>query len=365
MENTQQRLDSIEGLLLGVAIGDALGLAREGLSRRTALRKFGRPPLKYQLWPGVGLYSDDTQLMLMAAQAIVNSRSQSEDFIRSYRRRLSWYAISMPAGVGGATWISGLLSWLSFCGIRGGWWSAGNGASTRSMLIALALHNTGHRTWKWVQDSARITHIHPHAVDGCVILATLAEIAATNRPGRLNAQAALKRLIQTCQIIVLRDRLEAIVPFLEQERSPSSVARHFGWKRGISSHIVPTVVMATYCWLRFPLDYRRCVESAITLGGDSDSLGAIVGGLAGSHLGKSALPAELVQQLDDWPHDRQWIHNMALRLTDWPHGVDDLLVAPSLQSSPFSQLIRSLTRWPLMFLHILMRIPCWLRGLLG
>ncbi len=45
---------------MGVAIGDALGFAREGLSRRTALKMFGRPKLKYQLVPSHGFYSDDT-----------------------------------------------------------------------------------------------------------------------------------------------------------------------------------------------------------------------------------------------------------------------------------------------------------------
>lgn len=365
MESTQQRLESIEGLLLGVAIGDALGLAREGLSRRTALRKFGRPPLTYRLWPRAGLYSDDTQLMLMAAQAIVSSRSDSENFIRNFKRRLAWYAISLPVGVGCATRLSGLMCWLRWLKLPSGWWSAGNAPATRSMLLALVLYKTGHRTWKWVQDSVRVTHSHPHATDACNVLATLAEIAATTRPGRLDTHAALQRLIQTSQILVLRDKLEVLATFLKENRSPTSVARHFRWKRGISGHIVPTVVMATYCWLRYPSNYRRCVESAIALGGDADSVGAIVGGLAGAHIGKSRLPKELVKQLTDWPHDREWIHDMALRLTDWPHGVDDLLTAPALRTNPISQLIRNIARWPLLWMHLLLRIPCRLRSLLG
>ncbi len=365
MESTQNRLDSIEGLLLGVAIGDSLGFAREGLSRRTALRMFGRSPLKYTLWPRAGLYSDDTQLMLLAAQSVVCSRSDSETFLTVFRRRLAWYAVSLPVGVGQATWLAGLKYWVSWLGVPGACWSAGNGPATRSMLISLALYRTGHRTWKWVHDSARVTHSHPHTSDACGVLALLAEIAATNRPGKLDTQAALQRIMQTSQIVMLRERLEELAPMLEAKRSPSYVARHFGWQHGISGYIIPSVIMAAYCFLRYPTDYRRCVEAAILLGGDTDSVGAIAGGLVGSHIGKSNLPKDLVKQLSDWPHDREWMHDMALRLTHWPHGVDDILTAPSLRSHPFSQLLRNIIRWPLVLLHLILRIPYAFRSLLG
>ncbi len=365
MESTQNRLDCIEGLILGVAIGDSLGLPREGLSRRTALRMFGRPPLKYALWPGLGLYSDDTQLMLIAAQSVVSSRSDSDQFLAALRSRLAWYSISIPVGAGKATWLSGLKHWFSWMGIPGACWSAGNGPATRSMLLALALYKTGHRSWKWVQDSAKVTHSHPHTADACGTLAVLAELAATHRAGKLDTRTALQRMIQTSQIVVLRERLEELVPFLEAGRSPRAVARHFGWQNGISGYIIPTVIMSSYCFLRYPTDYRRCVESAILLGGDTDSVGAIAGGLVGAHIGKSNLPKELVKQLADWPHDRDWIHDMSLRLTSWPHGVDDILTAPGLRSRPFSQLLRNVLRWPLILLHLGLRLPCAFRTLLG
>ena len=61
MHSTHLRKDSIHGLMMGVAIGDALGLPREGLTRRSALKMFGRPKLAYRLLPSIGIYSDDTK----------------------------------------------------------------------------------------------------------------------------------------------------------------------------------------------------------------------------------------------------------------------------------------------------------------
>ena len=49
MHSTFLRKEHIHGLMLGVAIGDALGLPRKDLCRRLGLRMFGRGPLKYQL----------------------------------------------------------------------------------------------------------------------------------------------------------------------------------------------------------------------------------------------------------------------------------------------------------------------------
>jgi len=59
----------LQGAILGTAVGDAIGLPREGLSPRRASRLFGDPPLGHRLLLGRGMVSDDTEHTCMTAQA--------------------------------------------------------------------------------------------------------------------------------------------------------------------------------------------------------------------------------------------------------------------------------------------------------
>ncbi len=357
MHSTHLRLQLVHGLLVGTAIGDSLGFARKGLSRRVALRMFGRPPLSYRLLPGRGIYSGDTQLMLMAGQAILESRSDLRSFRRKFQKRLSWYPFSLPIGTSRATLFASMKAWLFRTGITTGIRSAGNGAATRAQFIALAIYGNGHRLRKWVEESTKVTHTHPLAIEGCQILAQLTEIAATTPFGTLEPTKALSSIIETCESKELRDLLTQLDSFLVQKRSPSSVARHFGWRRGINDYIVPTTVMAVYCWLRYPTDFTKAVQSAIDLGGDSDSIGAIVGGLAGAHIGFDRLPQKLVKSMGGYPQGLGWIEEMSNRLSHWPHGMHDLSFAPPLPSDPMMQLLRNLFTILVVILHKFLRIP--------
>lgn len=354
------RLQHIHGLLVGVAIGDALGFAREGLQRRVALKMFGRAPLRYQLLPFRGIYSDDTQLMLIAAQSMVQCRSDLRIFRRVYQSRLAWYLLSFPVGIGAATAQAAVRSWFACLGLPTGVHSAGNGPATRAMFCALALHNNGIRLKKWVEDSTRLTHNHRLAIVGCQILAHLAELGATTPMDKLEPQAVLSRAIELSSEPEFKENLRRLEPWLAARRSPSFVARQFGWQCGISGYIVPTTIMAVYCWLRYPNDYRRAVESAICLGGDSDSIGGIVGGLVGAHIGIKRIPAELLNRLGGTPQGPEWMEGMANRLADWPHGMHDIAMAPPQPTDPLLQVVRNLFTLCLVLLHVAIRFPFWL-----
>lgn len=357
MHSTFRRKEHIHGVMLGVAIGDALGLARENLSRRVALRMFGRPSLRYRLLPGKGIYSDDTQLMLLAAQALLKSRSDAKSFRRIFQRRLKWYLLSLPVGVGKATLAASARCWLRRLQLPSGVNSAGNGAATRAIFGALAIHGTGHRLSRWIEESTKLTHTHPLAIDGCQVLAALADYGATCKPGQFQACEALKKAIAASSQAEIKERLEALRPFLENQRSPSAVARHFHWDLGISGFIVPTTVMAVYCCLRYPTDFCRAVNSAVGLGGDSDSLAAVVGGLVGAHVGAQGIPAELTKNLAGYPQGAAWIEKMAERMSHWPHGQEDLHYAPAQPSDPLGQLLRNALTIPVVLLHVALRLP--------
>ena len=73
---------AVEGCLLGTAVGDALGLAGEGLSRRRLARLFPGPA-RMRFLGRRGMVSDDTEHTCCAAQALIASAGEPEAFARA------------------------------------------------------------------------------------------------------------------------------------------------------------------------------------------------------------------------------------------------------------------------------------------
>jgi ADP-ribosylglycohydrolase len=77
----------------------------------------------------------------------------------------------------------------------------------------------------------------------------------------------------------------------------------------ITPFVIPTVLAAFWCLLRYPDSWPKCVAAAIRLGGDVDTLGAIVGALMGAKLGMTSIPPNLVEAV----LDRESLQTLALR----------------------------------------------------
>src|SRR3954465_809146 len=93
---------SLAGVLVGTAVGDALGLPLEGLSRRRQARLFP-PPLRHRFALGRGMISDDTEHTFVVAQSLLDSPDDPARFQRQLARRLRWWLAALPAGIGFAT----------------------------------------------------------------------------------------------------------------------------------------------------------------------------------------------------------------------------------------------------------------------
>jgi ADP-ribosylglycohydrolase len=93
------------------------------------------------------------------------------------------------------------------------------------------------------------------------------------------------------------------------ELDPVQAARHLhasgldpgqvGEWQGISAFVTPSVAWSLYAFLRTPDDYWSTVCTAIAVGGDTDTMAAMAGAIAGARLGPSALPQELLGRLND------------------------------------------------------------------
>ena len=85
--------ESIIGCLVGSAIGDAIGLPCEGLSKRRQHRLY--PNLKgHRFLFGRGMISDDTEHTCMVAQALIVSSGDVSIFTQDLALRLRFWSVS-------------------------------------------------------------------------------------------------------------------------------------------------------------------------------------------------------------------------------------------------------------------------------
>jgi ADP-ribosyl-[dinitrogen reductase] hydrolase len=309
------------GLLLGTAIGDSLGLPREGLSARRAARLYPGP-LRQRFVLGRGMLSDDTEHACMTAQALLVAGDDPRRFASVLARSLRWWLLALPAAIGFGTLRALVRSWLGFSPATSGVRSAGNGAAMRAPIIG-AWHEDPERVAAFVGASTAITHRDPRAHAGALAIALAAHHAAWSPEVRPSVVLAEIRARVTCRALLARlDRVDAA---LDRDAEPRELAVELGLARGVTGFVLDTVPACLYTWLRSPRDFRRAVGDVIELGGDTDTTGAIVGALVGATVGESGLPADWLG-IVDYPRSLAWIRrlgeNLAARSTAptlcWP-----------------------------------------------
>ena len=137
LDNKQDHSEhSIVGCLWGIAVGDALGLPCEGLSKHRQQRIY--PNIAgYHLLFGHGMVSDDTEHTWMTAQVLCLSKGNPALFGSALAHQLRVWRLAIPAGVGFATLRAILRLCLGWSWARSSVYSAGNGPAMRSALIGV------------------------------------------------------------------------------------------------------------------------------------------------------------------------------------------------------------------------------------
>lgn len=282
-------IDTIAGVLLGTAMGDALGLPHEGLSPQRIARRLRRQSLGHRMFFGRGLLSDDTEHTSMVARALAESQGSIDAFANSFARQLRRWILGLPPGVGWATLRGATRSLLGVGPSRSGVRSAGNGPAVRSAILGVCARDDVHLVGL-VRASTRITHIDPRAEDGAVLIARLARQLATQKldPG----------IVQDIRDVDFRRRVRDAWQVEYHGLEDYRVAA--GYQRGVSGFIVHTVPAALYCALR-TCSTTEAFERAVRLGGDTDTTAAIVGALVGARTGVEGLPKVWLDGIRDWP----------------------------------------------------------------
>lgn len=313
--------DRIAGVILGTAVGDALGVPYENLSRRRVRRWLGDRPLAHRFLFGRGMVSDDTEHTCMVGQALLRAPHDPEAFARALAWRLRFWLLSAPPGLGFATLRATIKLCLGFPPRRSGVFSAGNGPAMRAALLGVYLGHDPPRLSAYLRASTRITHTDPKAERGALLVALAAAHGAAGLP--LNdpraTLAALRRQLPAPDP-ELNGLLDRIDEHLTRAAPAEALADTLGLRRGITGYMYHTVPLALYCWLRHPHDFCGALEEVIALGGDTDTTGAIVGGLAGATVGVSGIPDAWLAGLAEWPLSVSWMRRLAAALAE-PGGV--------------------------------------------
>lgn len=312
MRLTTAQLDRAAGVLLGQAVGDALGVPYE----------FGAPPGPDDLaeMRGGGLidgapgeWSDDTAMAVAVAQAAVlhPDLAAPEALTAVARNFLRWYD-GHPPDIGMQTRavlaavadrandpdIGRLVSEAAADYARHNPRSAGNGALMRTSPVALASLDDRDQTARAARAVAALTHGDPLAGDSCVLWSEAIRVAVLK--GRIDVEAGLDLLPAT--------RRDDWAVLLEAARTqPASTFRPNGFTvtalqaavAAITSTPVPDLRPAEH---EFPcLHLQRSLHAAVRVGDDTDTVAAIAGGLLGARWGASAVPWHWRRIVHGWP----------------------------------------------------------------
>lgn len=306
------RREKLNGVIMGTALGDSLGLPSEGLSSKSIEKLGWRNNWKQRLIFDRGMLSDDTEHTLMVAESLAREPSDSVLFRKTFARKLRWWLVALPAGTGLATARSILKLWIGFPSDRSGVYSAGNGPAMRSAVIGAYFADSPEKIEAFVRVSTIVTHTDPKALVGALAIAYCAANAD-------DPDAALGRLRELKQLEPNEwpRLLETIESGLRKKLSVDAFAAQLGLSAGVSGYAYHTVPVAVFSWLRwYGRDdaFERTLTDVLNCGGDTDSVGAIAGAMAGASSGIKTVPPAWWDKLSDWPRSKSYLASTAINL---------------------------------------------------
>jgi ADP-ribosyl-[dinitrogen reductase] hydrolase len=305
---------TLEGCLLGLAVGDALGLPAEGLTPARQKRLFGTVS-SYRLFLGRGMVSDDTEHACMTVLAYLEAArdgdGDSQKFAQALGKQLKYWFLLLPPGMGMATARACIRLLLGVSPERSGVFSAGNGPAMRAPVLgALPLDLEG--IIRFNRASARVTHSDPKAEWGALAIALATRhLARAQTPGSFPTYLAELTPHLSPEAQDFETLLEQVQTSLERSESLTDFASRVYGPKGISGYILHTVPACLHAAFSHPDDYPRAIQNIIACGGDTDTTAAIVGGMLGARVGREGIPKQWLAGIMDFPRDVRYLEALA------------------------------------------------------
>ena len=324
--------DRAAGVMLGLACGDALGRPVEFNTPVQIEREHGR--VTEMLGYGThgqpaGTITDDTEMALCIARSLQErGRFDPADVADRF---VGWYETG-PFDIGGMTRrsLSRIQSGESWVQAGQSEWeespegsNAGNGSVMRCAPLAIAYADYPAALVRTSIDSSRITHADPRCTLGCAVLNLTIAAALHGEEDPLDialgvlADDLATSLHRTAGVIP-----DGTTPVLEGGLPAELRAALEGLPDDIdrddlsnSGFVVDTLQTALYDALTAE-SVEEAIVTAVNGGGDSDTIGAIAGAVAGARFGESKLPERWLLEIDE----RKELERQATELVEHPHG---------------------------------------------
>lgn len=286
--------DRLIGAVIGLVTGDALGVPVEFLSRDEVqrdsvrdMRGFGthhQPP---------GTWSDDSSLALATLDSLLNGYDLNDIMQRFRRWRYERYMTAR-----GAVFDVGITTHMAItrfsegappleCG-GSGEGDNGNGSLMRILPASLYFHRLDTKTIvEHIGTISALTHAHIRSRLCCAYYTLLLKGILEGQelePAMEFARSELTPHIPASEASVLERILSGSI-LREPEDNISS-----------GGYVVHTLEASLWCCHRYR-DFSSATLAAVNLGSDTDTTGAVAGGLAGALYGWQAISAEWLSAL--------------------------------------------------------------------
>lgn len=285
--------------IMGFIIGDALGVPLEFKKRDLFKNNTVTDMISSDRIGSKGVWSDDSSMVIATMKSIIDNKGKinyesiMDNFILWVSNK-DFIATDKAFGIGRATFLAlgnyhnKRYEKITDCGMKGFNYN-GNGSLMRILPIAYYCYYkklNDDEIYHLVKDISSLTHSHEISVLGCFIYVLLV-IELLSGEEKENAYSNIKkynyRKYFSLENIKYYDRL------LNNDISKLNVD-------SISSmgFIVDTLEAVIWCFINNN-SYDKCVIEAINLGNDSDTIGALVGGLSGIYYGN--LPSKWLDSI--------------------------------------------------------------------
>ncbi len=302
--------DRFVGSAVGTMVGDALGMPVEGWRRAAIKARFGLlTSLEDGRFPK-GHYTDDTEMMI----GILEVLAENGDFNPAFAAKRFLENFHPERGYGGR--IYALMDRLR----RGMPWhqvatdSFGNGAAMRIAPIGFFYFQDFKSLRENAILSCKITHLHTEAIAGAVAQAMAVGLAVgysmQDRP--LAREEFLDQIAGEVQTIHsdFGNRLSHTksIPKLCLHDNIQNIANHFLCDVRSIEAIPPAIAS-------FVLtdNFKDAVVTGINLGGDTDTIGAMAGAIAGAYYGYGQIPKHWTDGLENLAKGRDYVIGLAKR----------------------------------------------------
>ncbi len=280
----------LRGYLFGTACGDALGRPVEHLALEQIKKTYGEKGI-LELPPN-SPWTDDTQLMLVLARGLLRGAElELPELMNHIADELILWLDEPDLGAGATSTTAALnlkngVHW-SKSAIK----SKTCGSLMRVGILGFIYHNDPEKLIKAALLSGRITHNHPVSDAASIAGAYAVKLTLDGVEPREMFEPLLRVTEGVSQEFTdsLENSYELAYSEIEGEDALKNLGQ--GW------YADETFALAYFCTLRYPDDYKKAVQTAVNITGDSDSVGSVAGGILGTRLGIEAVPVSWIEAL--------------------------------------------------------------------